>query len=89
MDPERPATWYVRSRAEQALGDDAAAAVSLANHARYKLDDNARDRAVTAARLRYPAANHAAEAIVIYDLQRPGAYGLPGASLVRESTDGK
>ena len=38
-------------------------------------DSNALDRAKTAARQRDPAANHAAEAVVIYDLQRPGAYG--------------
>ena len=45
-------------------------------HAKYKVDDNARDRAVAAARRADPAADHAAEAIVVYDLQRSGAYGL-------------
>ncbi|MCA9258418.1 MAG: tetratricopeptide repeat protein, partial [Planctomycetales bacterium] len=45
-------------------------------HQRYKVDDNAKGRAVRLARERYPAANHAAEAVVIYDLQRPGAPGL-------------
>ncbi|MGB0717218.1 MAG: tetratricopeptide repeat protein, partial [Phycisphaerae bacterium] len=40
-------------------------------HAKYKPDDNARDRAIAAARRNSAAANHAAEAIVIYDLQRP------------------
>ena len=39
-------------------------------HSRYKPDDNAAEVAVPAARRRYPAANHAAEALVIYDLQR-------------------
>jgi len=42
-------------------------------HERYKLDDNAADRAVALARKKYPAANHAAEALVIYPLRRPGA----------------
>ncbi len=37
-------------------------------HARYKPDDNARDRAFAIARRQYPAANHAAEALVIYPL---------------------
>jgi hypothetical protein len=37
---------------------------------RYKPDDNAAEVAIPAARRRYPAANHAAEALVIYDLQR-------------------
>ncbi len=41
-------------------------------HAKYKPDDNARDYAVAQARIKYPAANHAAEAVVIYDLQREG-----------------
>jgi hypothetical protein len=45
-------------------------------HTKYKIDDNARDHAITAARLKSPAANHAAEAVVIYDLQRQAAYEL-------------
>jgi tetratricopeptide (TPR) repeat protein len=45
-------------------------------HARYKPDDNAAGRAQRLARERYPAANHAAEAVVIYPLQRAGAPGL-------------
>lgn len=77
MDPERWTTWYVLSNVEFALGHDEAAAAAKEKHGRYKLDDNARDRAVTAARMRYPAANHAAEAVVIYDLQRAGAFELP------------
>ena len=39
-------------------------------HDRYKLDDNAAEVALPAARRKYPAASHAAEAVVIYDLQR-------------------
>jgi tetratricopeptide (TPR) repeat protein len=45
-------------------------------HLRYKLDDNAQGRAERLARQKYPAANHAAEAVVKYPLQRPGAPGL-------------
>jgi tetratricopeptide (TPR) repeat protein len=52
------------------LGDTAKAAEHRALHERYRPDDNARDRAVASARLRDPAADHAAQAIVIYDLQR-------------------
>ncbi|HAB99308.1 MAG TPA: hypothetical protein DCE71_05755 [Parachlamydiales bacterium] len=63
-----------------AAGEEAQAEVALVEHARYKPDDNARDRAVTIARQRYPAANHAAEAIVLHDLQRPGAFGLAEAA---------
>lgn len=45
---------------------------------KYKVDDNARDLAVAVARAANPAANHAAEAIVIYDLNRPEAYETDG-----------
>lgn len=48
-------------------------------HARYKPDDNARDQALAAARRRYPAANHAAEAVVIYPL-RPPDFDPPAAA---------
>ncbi len=56
------------------LGDGARAAGERALYARYKPDDNARDTTVALHRLRNPAANHAAEAVVIYDLQRDGRY---------------
>ena len=39
-------------------------------HQRYKPDDTAAEVAQPAARRKYPAANHAAEALVIYDLHR-------------------
>jgi hypothetical protein len=42
-------------------------------HDRFRVDDNARDRAVAIARRANAAADHAAQAIVIYPLQRPGA----------------
>jgi hypothetical protein len=40
-------------------------------HGSYRIDDNAHDRAVAVARSKNPAADQAAEAVVIYDLQRP------------------
>jgi tetratricopeptide (TPR) repeat protein len=58
------------------LQDEAKASYHQKLHARYKPDDNARDRAVAEARRRYPAANFAAEALVIYPLDRPEAFGL-------------
>jgi hypothetical protein len=58
------------------LGDDSSSAEHQRLHIRYKPDDNAADRAVRLAREKYPAANHAAEAVVIYPLQRPRAPGL-------------
>jgi hypothetical protein len=52
---------------------------NLRLHGKYKVDDNARDFAVALARRKDPAANYAAEAVVIYDLNRSGAYGMPSA----------
>jgi tetratricopeptide (TPR) repeat protein len=46
-------------------------------HERYRPDDNAVERAVSTHRRRNPAADHAAEPVAIYDLQRRGAFGLP------------
>jgi len=61
-------------------------------HLRYKPDDNAQGQAQRLARERYPAANNAAEAVVKYSLQRPGAPGLdavpsPTASTALDSTN--
>ncbi len=50
-------------------------------HAYHKPDDNALDHAVALARRKYPAANRASEAVVIYDLQRAGAHGPEPAPL--------
>ena len=69
-DPENAATHYGLTRIYDELGDDERSRQHAALHARYKVDDNARDIAIAKARQRYPAANHAAEAVVIYDLQK-------------------
>jgi tetratricopeptide (TPR) repeat protein len=45
-------------------------------HERYRPDDNAQDRAIAIQRAKNPAADHAAQSIVIYDMQRPGSLGL-------------
>ncbi len=52
------------------LGDDEREQHHRRLHSRYKLDDNAAEVAIPAASRKYPAGNHAAEALVIYDLQR-------------------
>lgn len=56
-------------------------------HRRYKPDDNAQGRAVRLAREKYPAGNFAAEAVVKYPLQRPGAPGLPSVAADAPSND--
>ncbi|HUY90644.1 MAG TPA: multiheme c-type cytochrome [Pirellulales bacterium] len=77
IDAENVTAHYNLQLLYAQLGDGAKAAEHRELHARYKPDDNAHDRAVALARRRYPAANHAAEAIVIYSLHRDGAPGLP------------
>ena len=71
------------------LGHAQLAAQHFEAHQRYKPDDNARDRAVALARSRDPAANHAAEAIVIYDLQREGAHDAQGELVDRDEAAGR
>ena len=58
------------------LGDDDQAAAQRALVDRYRPDDHAVESAVAQHRRHNPAADHAAEAVAIYDLQRPGAIGL-------------
>ena len=77
LDPENMAAHYNLSLILADIGDAAGAEKHRKLHEKYKPDDNARDRAVARARLANPAANHAAEAVVIYDLQRPDAFELP------------
>ncbi len=84
-DPENVTAHYNLKLIHEDLGQPERAAEHAAQHARYKIDDNARDQAVAAARMRYPAANQATEAVVIYDLARRGAYGL----LAQEHADAR
>ena len=71
IDPENVTAHYNLGLIHSQLGDREAAGRHQALHAKYKPDDNARDRAIAVARRADPAADHAAEAIVIYDLHRP------------------
>ncbi|MAB82543.1 MAG: hypothetical protein CMJ24_03785 [Phycisphaerae bacterium] len=70
LDPENANAHYALQRIHAELGDAEASARHARLHSRYKIDDNARDHAIAEARRRYPAANRASEAVVIYDLQR-------------------
>ncbi|MBN8248123.1 MAG: hypothetical protein J0L84_11845 [Verrucomicrobia bacterium] len=70
IDTENVTAHHSLSQLYAQLGDPVKAAEHRALHEKYRMDDNARDRAVAAARLRDPAADHASQAIVIYDLQR-------------------
>jgi tetratricopeptide (TPR) repeat protein len=76
-DSEDLGSHYNLSLIYAQLGNDVKAEEHRVLHRKYKPDDNAADRAIAIARMNDPAANHAAEQIVIYDLQREGAYELP------------
>ena len=78
LDPENLTAHYNLALIFDQLGDAAQAAEHRRLHEKYRPDDNARDRAVASERRRNPAADHAAQAIVIYPLQRPGAPELTG-----------
>ena len=73
LDPENLTAHYNLALIYDQLGQPEKSARHRQLHDRYRPDDNARDRAVTLARRRDPAADHAAQAIVIYPLQRTEA----------------
>jgi tetratricopeptide (TPR) repeat protein len=77
LDTENMTAHYNLALIHGQLGDTAKAAEHRKLHERFRPDDNARDRAIAIARRNNPAADHAAQSIVIYNLQRPGAYGMP------------
>ncbi len=76
IDPENADAHYGLALLFEELGDANQARLHRSEHERYRPDDNASDMAISAARKRYPAADRASEAVVIYDLGRSGAYGL-------------
>jgi len=80
LEPENATAHYNLDLIYKQLGEKERAAEHFEAYRKYKTDDNARDRAVAIARAKDPAANHAAEAIVIYDLQRAEAYELGNAA---------
>ena len=64
IDPENVTAHYNLALIHDLRGESEKAKPHDEMHSKYKTDDNARDRAVIAARARYPAAAHAADAIV-------------------------
>ena len=76
IDSENVAAHHSLHLVHALLGDQAKADYHRILHEKYKPDDNARDKALAAARRKYPHANLAAEALVIYPLRRNGAPGL-------------
>ena len=77
LDPENAQSHFGLAQVHARLGNGDKEAQHRALHAKYRVDDNAKDRAVRLARAKNPAADHAAEDVVLYDLHRSGAYELP------------
>ena len=77
LDPENVSAHFNLDLIERQLGRSEKAADHREKYLKYRPDDNARGRAISVARAKDPAANHAAEAIVIYDLHRPGRFEQP------------
>jgi tetratricopeptide (TPR) repeat protein len=73
LDSENLAAHYNLALILTQLGDLEGAGRHRVLHEKYRPDDNARDRAITAERRRNAAADAAAQSIVIYPLHRPGA----------------
>ena len=80
LDPENLAAHFNLAQLLTRLGDEPKAAFHRREHEKYLPDYNAADRAIAAARRANPAADHAAQATVIYPLQRDGAPELTSAS---------
>ncbi len=89
LDPEDLVAHHNLAQVYQALRDLARAEQHRRLHAAYKPDDNAADFAVAQHRRNNPAANHAAEAVAIYDLGSP-AQAEPRSpdAAIAESADG-
>jgi tetratricopeptide (TPR) repeat protein len=74
IDPENLAAHYNLAQVYQELGMLEAAEEHRHLHEKYRPDDHAVEQAVARHRSSNPAADHAAAAIAIYDLDRAGAY---------------
>jgi tetratricopeptide (TPR) repeat protein len=79
LDPENVSSHWGLYLVFKDLDEQELAENHLRLHGKYKTDDNARDEAFARARKKYPAANKAAEAVVIYEL-KPTLWSKNGKS---------
>jgi tetratricopeptide (TPR) repeat protein len=70
LDPENLTAHYALAQIYSQLGNETKADYHRQEHRKYLPDYNAQDRAISIARRADPAADHAAQATVIYSLQR-------------------
>ena len=76
IDAENITAHFNLALVYKLLGDNDKAEYHRQQHDKYRPDDHAIEVAVTRHRQANPAADHAAAALVIHDLNRAGAYGL-------------
>jgi len=77
IEPENAEAHYGLTQAYAQSGETGLSEQHRRLYQTYKVDDNARDRAIGLARRMDPAADHAANPVAIYDLQRkPGKTDL-------------
>lgn len=88
IDSENVTAHYNLALIHAQLGEQQKAEEHRRLHQRYKVDDNARDRAIRLARQRYPAANHAAEDLVIYSLRGSPEANVSSGDVVSQDTTG-
>jgi len=86
LDPENVSSHWGLYLVFKDLDKQELAAEHLKLHAKYKPDDNAEDEAFAGARKKYPAANKAAEAVVIYELN-PTQWSKDGESSGNRRTE--
>jgi tetratricopeptide (TPR) repeat protein len=86
-DPENVTAHYNLALVYAELDQPQQAGRHRELHEKYRPDDHAVERAVALHRSRNPAANHAAEAVAIYDLQRSVTVGSNTGSLLSLSGD--
>ncbi len=79
VDSENVSAHFNLSFIYERMGREEDAARHRQLNLKYKPDDNAAEQAKPKAREQYPAADHAAEQLVIYSLHRQGAPGLTAA----------
>lgn len=68
IDPEDRMAHYWLEKCYRELGDTKKADEHLSYYQIYQIDDNARDEAVLKFRRNHPWANHASQAVIVYDL---------------------
>lgn len=88
IDPEAAMVHHTLAQVHDLRGDAEAAARHRAAHARYRPDDLAVATAVSRHRAANPPANHAAEAVTVYDLQRASDLAPPSPLAATVAEDG-